>query len=194
MANICLLRHGQTAWNVEGKWQGHTDIGLNETGVFQATHISEALKDQKFEAIYSSDLGRAYTTAEIINRHHNLTIIKDERLREQNLGNWEGLYVNQIPVLFPGEWEIFSKDPINTRINGGESVRDLADRMVEIYQQINRDYPNNVQVLVVAHGLSLAVLYCEVNGLHLAEAFNLKLENAKPFFLDMPLELKPTAR
>jgi broad specificity phosphatase PhoE len=194
MANICLLRHGQTAWNVEGKWQGHTDIGLNETGVFQATHISEALKDQNFEAIYSSDLGRAYTTAEIINRHHNLTIIKDERLREQNLGNWEGLYVNQIPDLFPGEWEIFSKDPINTRINGGESVRDLADRMVEIYQQINRDYPNNVQVLVVAHGLSLAVLYCEVNGLHLAEAFNLKLENAKPFFLETPLKLKPTAR
>lgn len=194
MANICLLRHGQTAWNVEGKWQGHTDIGLNETGLFQANNISELLKDQKFEAIYSSDLMRAYTTAEIINQHHNLTIIKDERLREQNLGNWEGLYVNQIPDLFPNEWDIFSKDPINTRINGGESVRELASRMVEIYQQINRAHPNNAQVLVVAHGLSLAVLYCEVNGLHLEEAFNLKLENAKPFFLDMPLELKPTAR
>ena len=94
MANICFLRHGQTSWNVEGKWQGHTDIGLNETGLFQANNISELLKDQKFEAIYSSDLRRAYSTAEIINRHHNLPIIKDERLREQNLGNWEGLYVN----------------------------------------------------------------------------------------------------
>lgn len=189
MAKLCLVRHGQTEWNITGKWQGHTDIPINETGKLQAYQASEELKKIPLDAIYTSDLRRAYVTAEIINLNHHLPIIRDARLREQNLGNWEGYFVKEIPALFPETWSKFETDPVHTRIDGGESVDDLANRISTVITEICQNHTSLQQVLIVSHGLSLAVFRCLVEGRPLKEAFHRIPPNAKPVMLDLDQEL-----
>lgn len=182
MAKYCFVRHGQTNWNIQGKWQGHTDIGLNETGVMQAKQAANQLLDQKFSAIYSSDLSRALQTAEAINSHHGMKIVTDQRLREQHFGEWEGLGQKEVPGLYPQEWEAFVSDPIRSPAVGGESMQDLADRMLEFYSESEARHREDDQVLVVAHGLSLAVLMCALEGQSLVEAYKRIPANATPIF------------
>jgi len=91
MKRILLIRHGQTDWNVEGRWQGHLDQPLNATGMEQAQALAEYLRDRPIDAIYSSDLARARVTAEQIAETHGLTVKTDPRWREQDLGVFQGL-------------------------------------------------------------------------------------------------------
>ncbi|MDR2903070.1 MAG: histidine phosphatase family protein, partial [Clostridiales bacterium] len=95
---IYLIRHGQTEWNTLGKWQGHSDICLNETGVAQAAAIARRLADKKGQIarIYSSPLLRAYKTAEEINRGLGVEIVTRDDLKEIFLGKWEGKTVQEI--------------------------------------------------------------------------------------------------
>lgn len=183
MTKMVLVRHGQTDWNIEGKWQGHSDIPLNMTGVEQAAQAAESLKNENIDQIYSSDLSRALETARTINQHHSKPIVLDERLREQNLGRWEGLFHKDIHKIFPEEWEAFRKDPGGTQIDGGESVGQLSDRVCEVFTEIAEKHANE-SVLVVAHGLALAVFLCHIQGKPLEEAYKLIVENAKPVFLE----------
>ena len=182
MAKYCFVRHGQTNWNIQGKWQGHTDIELNETGVLQAKQAADQLREHQFSAIYSSDLSRALQTAEAINIHHGMRIITDERLREQHFGKWEGLGQKDVPGLYPREWEAFRTDPINSAAVGGESMQDLANRMLEFLSESEARHNEDDHVLVVAHGLSLAVLMCALEGQSLVEAYKRIPQNATPIF------------
>ena len=182
MANYCFVRHGQTDWNIEGRWQGHSDVSLNETGEEQARNAAEILKGTTFTAIYSSDLKRAYATAAAINANHQLPIQIDKRLREQHLGNWEGLGVKEVPGLFPDLWRSFTDDPVTTVITGGESLKDLADRMREFHFDTQSKHGSDENILVVAHGLSLAVLICMLEDRPFTEAYKLIPANASPIF------------
>ncbi len=93
---IYLVRHGETDWNTKLLYQGHTDIGLNSLGISQAKYIAKELKDKKIQAIISSDLRRAYKTAEIIKKtcKYKGIIIRDRRLRERSYGDLEGKLYN----------------------------------------------------------------------------------------------------
>src|SRR5918911_3955609 len=87
---ILLARHGETVFNVEGRWQGQSDSPLTERGLAQARELARALADEPIAAVYSSDLGRAFTTAAQVARPHGLTGIPEERLRERGLGRLTG--------------------------------------------------------------------------------------------------------
>ncbi|HPS48504.1 MAG TPA: histidine phosphatase family protein, partial [Flexilinea sp.] len=130
MTRFCLIRHGQTDWNLEGRYQGQSDIPLNSTGIKQARLIARVLRDEQFDAVYSSDLLRALRTAEIITEYHDsLKINTDPRLREVNQGEWEGLTRDAIRDRYPKIWEALIENPVSVRPPGGETVVEVQSRV-----------------------------------------------------------------
>ena len=129
MTELWLVRHGQTDWNLQRRYQGQTDPPLNATGLQQAELAGEALVGRRYAAIYSSDLQRARVTAEIIGRRLGMEVFVDSRLREVSFGKWEGMLVADIQTRYPVEWEARQQDRLYARPPGGESVQDVAARI-----------------------------------------------------------------
>ena len=102
MKTLYIVRHGETEWNKIGRYQGITNVPLNENGIAQAKACGNALKDIHFDRILSSDLSRALVTAETIRGNRQLEIKTDERLREINFGDWEKLLFTEIEERWPG--------------------------------------------------------------------------------------------
>lgn len=179
MTELWLVRHGQTDWNVQGRYQGQADPPLNATGLEQATRAAEALAGRAYTAIYTSDLERARVTAEIIGRRLGMDVFVDVRLREVNQGAWEGMLSTEIQARYAGEWAARQRDPLHFRPpGGGESVTDVAARLWAFIDELVTHAPDGPLILV-SHGLALATLVCRARGLPLAQAFDLIPENAQ---------------
>ncbi len=183
MTRLCLVRHGQTDWNLEGRYQGQSDVPLNENGRAQAHAIARELQDQPFTAIYTSDLQRAAETAEIIASAVNLPVTPDPRLREINQGEWEGQLVEIIKARYIELWQQRSVDPASIRAPGGETVTEVARRIHEALNDIVHVHPKGL-VLIVSHGLALATIICEVRGVPIGQAYTVIPDNAKPLWVD----------
>lgn len=175
MTRIFLVRHGETAWNVEGRFQGQSDTPLNETGRQQADALGNYLKGKNLQVIYTSDLVRALNTARIIGAYHNVDIKPDPRLRELNFGSWEGMDYYEIQAKHPKELTDWQENILNTAPPGGESLEQLAKRVQAVYEHI---IPTDLKgdILIVAHGGVLQVLLCY--------ALNLPFQNYWQFHLD----------
>lgn len=152
---IYLVRHGQTNWNLEKKTQGHTDIPLNDNGREQAVRVANIIRKYKIDVIYSSDLLRARETAEIINREFNLDIILDNRLREINYGDLEG--ISRL-TLTQDTWDIFNKNPLELN---AEPIFDVYYRIKNFFDELDI---NNNNILIVAHGGALRVIMYYINN------------------------------
>lgn len=176
-AELWLVRHGQTDWNLYGRYQGHSDIPLNHTGRSQAEALAQMVDGSRITAVYSSDLQRAHATARAVADRWNLTIRTDTRLREVNLGSWEGLTVPEITTHYPLEFERRQRDPVDGKPPQGESVRELAARIRPAIDEIAaRHHPG--PVLIVAHGLALATVLCAATQTPLSDSFRMIPENA----------------
>ena len=193
MTNLILARHGQTDWNIEGRWQGHSDTPLNATGLEQARLLAGELAGERFAAIYSSDLQRARVTAETVARPLGLSVHTDPRLRELNMGAWEGRLVTELPALTPEAWAERQRNPIDSRPPGGESVRELAGRVIPAIASICAAHPAGARLLIISHGLALAVFLCHAHGRPLGEAFEHIPHNASPVFLSYAESVNPGA-
>src|SRR6185437_15592133 len=101
MTTLLIARHGETDWNREGRWQGWADPPLNDTGRAQAKQLAGELRDTPFDAVYSSDLRRAFETAEILAAPHDIPVVADPGLREIDVGSWSGLTRAEIDARFP---------------------------------------------------------------------------------------------
>ena len=147
---IYLVRHGQTDWNLEKKTQGHTDISLNDNGREQAKLVSKVIKDYKIDKIYSSDLLRARETADIINEKFGLNILTDNRLREINYGDLEGI---PRTMLSQDVWDVFNNNPLELH---AEPMLDVYTRIKNFFDSLNYDE----DILIVTHGGALrAIMY-----------------------------------
>jgi alpha-ribazole phosphatase len=185
MAELWLARHGQTDWNLEKRYQGQTDIGLNDTGHGQARELAQVLEGKQFDAIYSSDLKRARQTAELVSLHMGVKLFLDPRLREASFGRWEGETYHEIKSRYPELWEQRKHDPTSFVAPGGETLPQIAVRMSEAATAISEAFPKG-RVLVVSHGLSLAVLICHAQNIPLNQAFFKIQDNACPEVLVWP--------
>src|SRR5947208_1357491 len=125
---ILLARHGETVFNVEGRWQGQSDSPLTERGLAQAKELAKALKDEPIVAVYSSDLGRAASTARLVAELHKIDVTTDERLREISTGRWTGKNREQIDKAFPGARRIWSEKPSSMRLPDGETILEAQTR------------------------------------------------------------------
>lgn len=157
--DLWLVRHGQTDWNLAGRFQGQADPGLNETGRHQAALLAARLAGRPFDALYSSDLLRARETADRLADELGLPVHLDARLREVNHGEWDGLLRAEIEARFPQDWSERRRSPLTARPPGGETVLEVAERVQDVAADIARLHPRG-EVLVVGHGLTLAVLAC----------------------------------
>jgi broad specificity phosphatase PhoE len=174
---LILVRHGETDWNIQQRYQGHTDIELNQTGINQAKILAQELKAEKLDAIYSSDLNRAAQTAAIINNGRNLPIHKLRELRECSFGIWEGKTFKEMEQHFPEEVARLKGDPVKQIRAGGESRDQLCSRVEQAVQKIIDNHQNQT-VLMVAHGGALAVAMEYITGEGLIARSKYWLENA----------------
>ncbi|XP_030466888.1 phosphoglycerate mutase-like protein 4 [Syzygium oleosum] len=153
-AEIVVVRHGETEWNADGRIQGHLDVELNETGRQQATAVGERLsREGKISAIYSSDLKRAFETANsIATACGGLEVIADPNLRERNLGELQGLQLRAASSVCPQAYKAFLSPKTDQEIpGGGESIDQLYQRCTTCLQNISMKHKGE-QVVVVTHG------------------------------------------
>ena len=179
MVECWLIRHGQTDWNVEGRYQGQADLPLNEVGLAQADKVAEKMTGKNFDALYCSDLLRACQTAAPLSKSLSLEIKIDPRLREVNLGEWQGQLFTSIREQYPVEIALRRADPENSRPPGGETVRELAHRVWEFFDHMEKTH-NGGKVIIVSHGLTLASVLARTSGKGLQNIFTLIPENAVP--------------
>lgn len=183
MTRLCLVRHGQTDWNLEGRYQGQSDVPLNATGRAQAQALADRLAGERFHAIYASDLRRASETAEIIAAVVALPVFLEPRLREIDQGQWEGQLVETIKTRYAELWQQRTVDPARIRPPGGETVGEVAARVYAALDDIAVRYPAGT-VLVASHGLSLATVLCRVQEIPVGQAYSLIPGNAEPAWVD----------
>lgn len=160
MTTLYLVRHGATEWNHSKRAQGQADIALNDTGYRQAIATAEELSHVPIEAVYASDLQRAYKTAEPIAQTHGLEVETDLAFREIDQGEWEGLHVDEIRRRWPELWgpaRHYSTRP------GGESPAQVRTRALEGLERIVRAHPEG-NVVVVSHGGTIRWLSAEALG------------------------------
>ena len=164
---LYLVRHGQVVNFSEGTYNGQKDVNITEIGVRQMEAVAKRLRNENLAGVYCSDLSRAKRGAEIIAEEHGLRPEAFPTLRELNIGCWEGLTPEEIEAQFPGALDKRRRRLIYYRIPGGESIRDLAKRVIPTLEGIlHANYGKNI--VLVAHG--------GVNRVILADAMNLPLK------------------
>lgn len=160
MKRIIFVRPGETEWNLIERWQGWLDVPLNEHGDLQARRLANFLRNIGVQAIYTSDLRRAKQTADIIGAACGLTPTVDTRLRERNIGRWQGMTRTEVELWFPAEYTTYNTDRMTYRIPDGESLNDVHARMVEAFQPIVDDTAETI--VVVSHTVTIRVLLMEL--------------------------------
>lgn len=155
---LILIRHGETDWNVAGRIQGHLDLPLNATGVAQAQALAERFRGEAFDVIYSSDLDRAYRTAEAVAGSHRAIIKRDTRLRERHLGVLQGLTRDEALVQHPAAWALFKSRTPDAELEGGESLRVFCNRVSDLLRELCERHPGK-RVALVTHGGVLDAAY-----------------------------------
>ena len=175
-AKIVLVRHGETVWNTERKWQGYKNSPLTQNGIDQARAVAQRLKEMSFTTLYSSPLGRAMQTAEIISEATHHEIIKVSGIMERSTGVFEGLSIDEIKANYPDELQDFENSGPDYAPPGGESARQHEQRVMQSLTELAARHPNE-QVLVVTHGGVLNRLLRNVLGIGLDTPRNFKIMN-----------------
>ncbi|UOQ44780.1 histidine phosphatase family protein [Halobacillus salinarum] len=157
MTKIYLTRHGQTEWNVEGRMQGTQDSALTSLGVKQAEWLGSSLQSEPMDLIISSSSGRAVKTAELIRGTRNIPLETNDRLKEINLGEWEGRLQSQIQKFFPYEYKHFWEEPHLYESTEGEDFAEVIERAGRELEQLALDNEGKT-ILVVTHAVVLKCL------------------------------------
>jgi len=166
ITTVLLIRHGQTDWNKIGRWQGHTDIPLNDRGHQQARLLAHRLATWPISVIYTSDLKRAVQTADPLGAKLGLVPIKEPALRERNGGFFQGLTREELQARFGEEWRRVRQDGLAPP--NGESDLDLAMRVEAAFQQMVNRHKGDM-IAMISHGGALKVLISHILGLPLGQ-------------------------
>jgi len=184
MTSLYLIRHGQTDWNIEQRWQGQSDIPLNAAGRQQAERLAAELVKLKFSAIYSSDLSRAYETALALSRINRLPIQRDPRLREIHQGEWQGLREIDIQARYGNSFQERKQNPLNVAPPGGETIMQVRDRVISAVNDICSVHPKE-RVALVSHGFALALIQVHFTQMPIEAAWHIIPANAEWRELDI---------
>ena len=167
---VVLVRHGQTAWNVEGRAQGHTDVGLDDTGRSQAEALAPVIAALDPTLLVTSDLARARETAALLEKETGLTAIEDARWREYDLGERTGLtlaeFGERIGATFDGWWDVHA----HVEVPGAETSEDVAARIVPAFEELLERLDDGETAVVVTHGASLRIALVGILGWPLSTA------------------------
>ena len=166
MTTILLVRHAETEWNRTRRWQGHANPPLNPEGRRQADELARALARDRFDAIYSSDLRRAYETADAVARGRELEVVLDPGLREIDVGEWSGLTTAEIESRYVNGFgrHLMGGDGWEH----GETHAAMSARVISAVSRIAEAHPDG-RVLCVLHGGTIRALLAHAEGIELGE-------------------------
>ncbi|WP_195938912.1 histidine phosphatase family protein [Romboutsia sp. 1001713B170131_170501_G6] len=177
MANtFYIVRHGQTNWNILGKTQGHGNSDLTAKGEEQATCLGEALKEYPIDYIYSSDLGRAIQTANLIGEKIGVKVKETPALREMGFGVWEGLLIDEIKQDYLETYNTWRNEPHLVNIEGGETLHLIKDRLEVFIKELNEKY-NDKHILLVSHSVTVRVLLLAFLNSGMENIYRIKQDN-----------------
>lgn len=171
-----LVRHGETSWNLEGRYQGQIDTPLSPVGLKQGKLVAEALKNVHLDAVYASPLSRSYETALMCADFHGLKVTKDERLLEINHGKWEGLHASEIEGQYPDLLARWRSTVVDVQMPDGECIEDVRRRAMEAFY----DYAEKNQgqtILVVAHDAVNKAVLCDILEMEQTHFWQMKQDN-----------------
>lgn len=175
---LIAVRHGETAWNADGRIQGQLDIGLNDTGLWQAQRLGRALSEETFHAVHTSDLLRAHQTAQALADVAALPVQGSMGLRERHLGDFQGRTVPEIEALWPDQYRAWrERVPDFAPSGGGESLLQFRDRVMATVSALASAQAQG-QIAVVAHGGVMDILYRAATGQELHTPRTWTLANA----------------
>ena len=174
---ILAIRHGETAWNKDTRIQGHLDIALNDTGLWQAQCAADALRDETIAAVYASDLTRARQTAEAIAAVQSQAVVTHPGLRERSFGEFEGKTWAELEAGWPDAALAWRKRVPEFAPAGGENLLQLYERVVGTLSLLAERHIGE-QIVVVAHGGVMDVLYRAATKVDLQAPRTWQLSNA----------------
>lgn len=154
---IVFIRPGETDWNQQGRWQGWVSIPLNALGRRQATALANFIRHIGMGALYTSDLKRALETAECLAQPLGFTPIPDARLRERNIGLWQGLMLDEMRAWYPAEYATMLRDIDGYCVPGGESRNDVRARVTQALNDILKQHRSET-VGILSHTTAIKVL------------------------------------
>jgi broad specificity phosphatase PhoE len=161
---VYVARHGETDWNAQARWQGHTNVPLNETGRDQARVLAKTLRAAGLAAVVSSDLSRAMETAAIVGAELSVALAYvDPNLRERALGVFEGLTRQECETLYPAAWQAWLE---SKRVPpGGEAHEALRARMIAAMDRVATGVArDDAPALVVSHGGAMRSIVAVATG------------------------------
>jgi len=174
---VLLARHGQTGSNINGFYMGWSNEDINDVGYTQAHCLSSRLASLPIASVYSSPLKRAYTTATIIAKPHDLELKVLDDLIEIRLGDWEGLHMDEIRQRWSELWQQSRVDPSEITMPNGESFKEVTERAVRAFETIVAANQGK-QALIVTHDVIIRVLVAYVLGVSNSIYRRLEVNNA----------------
>lgn len=187
---LLLVRHGETDWNRQKRFQGQIDIPLNDNGRAQARSAAEFLAPIQIDFAVSSPMARPKETAELIlERYPNCELSVDDRLQEIGHGLWEGKLEEEIAAEFGELLQLWKDQPEQVQMPEGENLQEVWDRSVAAWEAIVANAPEGSTGLVVAHDAVNKVILCHVLGLSPADIWSIKQGNGAVTVVDYPKRL-----
>jgi broad specificity phosphatase PhoE len=174
MAELILVRHGETEWNIGEIFRGRIDIDLNDTGRKQAELLGKYLSKVKIEAIYSGPLKRALNTAQAIARYHNLEVQIAAGLNDLDFGQWQGLSRQEVSEKYQGLYAEWANHPERVTLPGGETLGQVRARAVKVVNEVIARHKG--AVVLVSHRVVNKVLICALLGLDDSHFWNIRLD------------------
>ena len=175
---LLLARHGESLWNAERRFQGHTDVALSPRGRAQAEALGRGLRGYRVQAAYVSPFSRAVETAELALRGTGVQLAVVEELRELSLGTWEGCTVDEIRAQDGDPYVAWVRAPHDCPPPGGEPLPVVSERVRAGLERIAAAHADGEDVLVVAHGGVISVYACLLLGCSYNQLWRLRVDNA----------------
>lgn len=184
VTTLFLIRHGATEGSETKRYKGSIDVPLSENGIEQIKKVSAFISAEvsRFESpklsdIFTSPLGRALKSAEIISAPHGLTPVVVNDLRERSFGKWEGMTFSEIREQDPAEFDAWAGNPLKYSPVGGESTIEVRDRTISALDNILNDNAGK-NIAIVAHGGVNRIILCHTMGIPLENIFRIEQDNA----------------
>jgi broad specificity phosphatase PhoE len=168
---LILIRHGETACNLEDIWHGWDECELTERGLEQAAAVGARLAREPIAAVYSSDVRRALQTAQAIAAPHGLSPIPDPGLRERKAGDFEGKSISEVLDRYPAVWEERAADFWGWSPPGGETFRQVLDRALAVVERLRREHDGQT-VAVVSHMGVVRALISRLGGIPIERTYD----------------------
>ncbi|MEW6215302.1 MAG: histidine phosphatase family protein [Nitrospirota bacterium] len=166
VTTLYLIRHGQILHHDEWRFAGHLDVEMDKTGISQLYTIADHLSRHAIRAVYSSDLKRSLRGAEIISRKLNISPLINPSFRELSFGKWEGMKVEEISEPIP-------EDVTDFRFGGGETIRELQQRVISALKEILSQHKGE-EIALVGHGGVNRVILLHALGMELKNFYRIK--------------------